>query len=332
MLRSKIGIDLGTVNSFVFIPGRGIFLQLPTVVAKKHNRFFAFGENAQKLQGKIGTNIRVIYPLKQGIIADFKAAEAFFFHIFNLCLRPWQVLKPEIVLSVSANANSAERRLLTKACLGAGAGRVYLVLEPFLAALGYSSEINKPEGQMLVHIGGGSTEVAIVSMGSVVATEAIRVGGRDIDSSIQDLIKKRYGLQISPHTAEQIKLAIGRVHPKEQEVLEFRGTDILEGLPKEVEISNMDIAEILEPFIQEVIAAIKKTFSKAAPELLSDIMDKGIILTGGGAQLPGLVEFISQEVKLNVSLAKDPALCVARGTSVILSDLKAYKEALMRIR
>ncbi len=332
MFGSKIGIDLGTVNSLAYVPGKGVVMHTPTVVAKKGNEYVAFGEAAKRMEGKTSSNFQVIYPLKEGVIADFQSTQAFLGYFFRKLLRPWQLQKPELVLSVSANTNAAERRILTKAALSAGAKNVYLVSEPLLALLGNASNINKAEGSMVVHIGGGSTEVAVVSMGSIVTVEAARIGGRTIDAEIQELIRKQYGLNISLHTAEQIKMAIGQVSPSKEEVLEFRGTDVLQGLPREVEVSSADVSQILEPFTSEIIDTIKKVLSHTAPELLGDIMDKGVLLTGAGAQLPGLAGHIGKEINLSTSMAKDPALCVVRGTEMVLDDLSAYKETLMQLK
>jgi len=333
MFIRKIGIDLGTCNSLVFIPKKGVVLQEPSVVAVSlnENRILAVGEQAKEMIGRTPDTIKVYRPLKDGVIADFRVTQAMLRYFIkrtdNFISR---FLKPELMVGVPAGITSTERRAVIEAGIEAGAKAVYLTKEPILAAIGAGIPINSCSGHLIVDIGGGTSEIAVISLGGIVTSHSLRIGGDKIDSVISDFIKKKYSLAIGEKTAEEIKIKIGTALPeKEERFLEIRGRDLILGLPKNIKVSSNEIANAVSDTLFEIIQAIKNVLRDTPPELSADIMDKGMVLSGGGALLRNIDVLIAQTIGVPCFLAEEPLLCVAKGTGVVLENLEVYKKSIM---
>ncbi len=328
----RIGIDLGTCNSLVFLPGKGVVLQEPSVVAValEENRILAIGEEAKAMTGRTPDTIRVYRPLKDGVIADFRVTQAMLKYFIDKVSGFWRFLKPELMIGVPAGITSTERRAVIEAALNAGAKQTYLAKEPILAAIGAGIPINSCSGNMIVDIGGGTSEIAVISLGGIVTCNSVRVGGDKIDLAVSDYIKKKYNLAVGEQTSEEIKMKIGTALPeKETKVMEIRGRDLIYGLPRTIKISSNEISEAISDILEEIIHVIKAVLRDTPPELSADIIDKGMILSGGGALLRNITERISQETGVPCFLAEDPLLCVAKGTGVVLENLDVYKKSIM---
>lgn len=328
----KIGIDLGTANSLVFLPGKGVVLQEPSVVAValEENRILAIGEKAKEMIGRTPDTIRIYRPLKDGVIADFRVTQAMLKYFIDKVCGFWRFLKPEVIIGVPAGITSTERRAVIDAALKAGAKQVYLVKEPILAALGAGIPVNSCAGYMVVDIGGGTSEIAVISLGGIVAWNSVRVGGDKIDLAIVDYIKKKYNLAIGEQMAEEIKIKIGTALPeKDEKKMSIRGRDLVSGLPKTIKISSNEIVEAINDILYEIIQAIKIVLRNTPPELSADVIDKGMILCGGTALLRNITERIAQETGVACFLAEEPLLCVAKGTGVILENIDVYKKSIL---
>jgi rod shape-determining protein MreB len=331
----KIGIDLGTCNSLVFVPGKGVVLQEPSVVAVslQENKILAVGEKAKEMTGRTPDTIRVYRPLKDGVIADFRVTQAMLKYFIDKVSGPWRIFKPELMIGVPAGATSTEKRAVIEAALNAGAKQAFVAKEPILAAIGAEIPINSCSGNMIVDIGGGTSEVAVISLGGVVTCYSVRKGGDAMDLAISDYIKKKHNLAIGEQTAEEIKIKIGTALPeKEERTMGIRGRDLLLGLPRNIKISSNEVAEAISDTLSEIIQAIKQVLRDTPPELSADVIDKGMILSGGGALLRNISERISQETGVPCILAEDPLLCVARGTGIALENLDLYKKSVMSKR
>ncbi|MFH1462236.1 MAG: rod shape-determining protein [bacterium] len=331
----KIGIDLGTCNSLVFVPNKGVVLQEPSVVAVslQENKILAVGEEAKEMTGRTPDTIRVYRPLKDGVIADFRVTQAMIKYFIDKVSGFWRFLKPELMIGVPAGITSTERRAVIEAAVNAGAKQAYLAKEPILAAIGANIPINSCSGNMIVDIGGGTSEIAVISLGGIVTCHSLRVGGDKMDLAISDYIKKKYNLAVGEQTAEEIKIKIGTALPeskeKEGDELEIRGRDLIVGLPKTIKISANEVSEAIYEIISEIIYAIKAVLRETPPELSADIIDKGMILSGGGALLKNITKRISRETGVPCFLAEDPLLCVVQGTGVALENLDVYKKSIM---
>ena len=331
----KIGIDLGTCNSLVFLPGKGVVLQEPSVVAValEENRILAIGNEAKEMTGRTPDTIRVYRPLKEGVIADFRVTQAMLKYFIDKVSGFWKFLKPELMIGVPAGITSTERRAVIEAALNAGAKQAFLAKEPILAAIGAGIPINSCSGNMIVDIGGGTSEIAVISLGGIVTCHSVRVAGDKMDLAISDYIKKKYNLAIGEQTAEEIKIKVGTALPeKESRILEVRGRDLIFGLPRTIKISSNEICEAVSDILGEIIHVIKQVLRETPPELSADIIDKGMIISGGGALLKNIAEKISQETGVPCFLAEDPLLCVVRGTGVMLENLETYKKSIMSKR
>jgi len=331
-MTKKIGIDLGTCNSLVFLPGKGVVLQEPSVVAValEENRILAIGEDAKTMTGRTPDSIRVYRPLKDGVIADFRVTQAMLKYFIDKVSGFWRFLKPELMIGVPAGITSTERRAVIEASLNAGAKQVYLVKEPILAAIGAGIPINSCSGNMIVDIGGGTSEIAVISLGGIVTCNSVRVGGDKMDLAISDYIKKKYNLAVGEQTSEEIKVKIGTALPeKEAKIMEIRGRDLISGLPRTIKISSNEVSEAIHDILGEIIHVIKAVLRDTPPELSADIIDKGMVMSGGGALLRNIAERISQETGVPCFLAEDPLLCVAKGTGVVLENLDVYKKSIM---
>lgn len=332
MFVRKIGIDLGTCNSLVFVPGKGVVLQEPSVVAVTlaENRILAVGSEAKEMIGRTPDTIRVYRPLKDGVIADYRVTQAMLRYFINKVMGFFKFLKPELVIGVPSGITSTERRAVIEAGMTAGAKEVFVAKEPILAAIGAGIPINSYSGHMIVDIGGGTSEVAVISLGGIVTAHSARTGGDKMDAAISDFIKKKYNVAIGERTAEEIKIKIGTALPKkEEEFLEIRGRDLISGLPKNIKVSSAETAEAISEPLSEIIQTIKAVLWDTPPELSADVMDRGMVLSGGGSQLRNIDELIAKATGVPCSIADEPLLCVAKGTGVVLENLDFYKKSIM---
>jgi rod shape-determining protein MreB len=331
----KMGIDLGTANTLVFIPGRGIVLNEPSVVAvsEEQNKILAVGNDAKEMIGKTPDNIIAYRPMKDGVIADYRVTEAMLRYYINKALGKWSILKPEVMISVPAGVTSTERRAVIEAAIKAGAKNAYVVKEPILAAIGAGISIYEPKGHMIVDIGGGTTDVAVISLGGIVASTSVKCAGNKIDSAIVDHVKKTYNLLIGDKTAEEIKIGIGSAVPLEEElVMSVKGRDCLSGLPRSIEIKTNEIVKAIHKELKDMIQAIKDVLQETPPELASDIIDKGITMTGGSSQLRNLPELVLRRTGVKAVLAENALFCVVLGTGIALEHLDTYKKSIISKR
>ena len=332
MFIKKIGIDLGTCNSLVFVPGKGVVLQEPSVVAVSldENKILAVGQVAKEMVGRTPDTIRVYRPLKDGVIADFRVTQAMLGYFINKTCGRFRFLKPELMISVPAGITSTERRAVIEAAMNAGAKEAFVAKEPILAAIGAGIPINACSGHLIVDIGGGTSEVAVISLGGIVAVSSVRMAGDKMNVAISDFIKKKYNLAVGEQTAEEVKIKIGTaLTEKEERYLEIRGRDLILGLPKTIKISSNEVCEAISEVLEEIIQVIKQVLRDTPPELSADIMDKGMILSGGGALLRNIDGLIAQTTGIPCFVAEDPMLCVAKGTGVVLENLAIYKKSIM---
>lgn len=335
MFTRKIGIDLGTANTVVFTPGKGFIINEPTIVAlsKPSNSVLAVGLEAKEMIGRTPEEIVAYRPLKDGVIADYYITRALLSYFISKAVHWMNPFKPDVVLSVPAGITQTERRAVENAAREAGAKNAFIVREPILAALGAGIPINARSGHMVINIGGGTSEVAVIALGNIVSWTSIRVAGNKFDQAISDYVKKKYGLAIGEQTAEQVKIEIGSaLNTKQKMEYQLRGRDLMSGLPKDIVISSNEIAEALHPLLLEIAESVKNVFNMTPPELVADIMEKGIILSGGSAQLHHIPEFFERFLGVPSYLAEDPLFCVAKGTGLILSHLDSYKRTLLNKR
>ncbi len=335
MFIRKIGIDLGTTNTLVFLPDRGIVINEPTVVAlrKPDNAVLAVGTEAKEMVGRTPDDIVTYKPLKDGVIAEYYVTQAMLHYFISKSIGSFNVFRPEVVISVPAGITSTEYRAVMNAAKEAGAKDVYLVKEPLLASLGAGIPIHSSEGNMIVNIGGGTTEVAVISLGGIVAWASLRVAGNRFDQSIMEYVKKKYGLAIGEGTAENIKINIGTAIPNRAKTeMKIRGRDLSSGLPKDLNINSNEVAEAINSHLVDIVNSIQSVFNVTPPELAADIMEKGIILSGGSSQLRDLDEFLKRSLGVSAYVAEEPIFCVAKGTATILNHLEIYKRTLLNRR
>ncbi|HZI95625.1 MAG TPA: rod shape-determining protein [Candidatus Paceibacterota bacterium] len=335
MIVRKIGIDLGTANTLVFIPHKGIVINEPSVVAiaVDDNKILAIGAEAREMLGRTPEVIKTYKPLKDGVIADYQVTAAMLKYFMDKVIGPWKLFKPDLIISVPVGITSTERRAVIGAARQAGAKEAYVAREPILAALGTGVPINSAGGNMIVNIGGGTTEVAVISLGGIVAWSSVRVAGNKMDEAIGDYIKRKYNLAIGERTAEKIKIKIGSaLSTKNKNELEIRGLDLTEGLPKNIVINSNEIAEAIGSPLKEIIQAIKSVLSETPPELAADIMERGMIVAGGGALLNNINELITKITGVPSYTADEPLYSVAKGTGVILDNLDLYKKSITTYR
>ncbi|ADL07506.1 rod shape-determining protein [Thermosediminibacter oceani] len=327
-LSKDIGIDLGTANTLVHVKGKGIVLREPSVVAIQRDTgdILAVGEEAKHMIGRTPGNIVAIRPLKDGVIADFDVTQTMLKHFISKALKTRSFVKPRVVVGIPSGVTEVEKRAVIDATLQAGAREAYLIEEPMAAAIGAGLEVQEPTGNMVVDIGGGTTEVAIISLGGIVTSKSIRIGGDEFDEAIVNYIKKEYNLMIGERTAEEIKIAIGSAFPKpKEEAMDVRGRDLVTGLPKTIKVTSEEIREALMEPVSSILDAIKFTLEKTPPELAADIMDRGIVMIGGGALLYGLDKLVNQETGMPVHIAENPMDCVVLGTGKVLEELDLLK-------
>lgn len=332
MFIRRIGIDLGTANTLVFIPGKGIIVNEPSVVAVSpvENTVLAVGNQAKEMLGRTPDNIVASRPMRDGVIADYRVTEAMLKYFINKVTGKVRIVKPEIMISIPAGVTSTERRAVIDAAVRAGAKSAFVVKEPLLAAIGAGIPIHNAQGNMIINIGGGTSEIAVISLGGIVAAHSARVGGNRFDQAISDYIKRKYGLAVGDRTAEDIKKEIGSaIAQVKEEHMDVRGRDLMGGLPKTIKISSNEITEALQDELREVINAVKKVFQETPPELAADIMDKGMILSGGGALLRNLDQLITKTIGVPCYVADDPLFCVIKGIGTALDNLDVYKRTIM---
>jgi rod shape-determining protein MreB len=331
----KLGIDLGTANILVFVPGKGIVLNEPSVVAigVENNRILAVGAEAKIMIGRTPEAIIAYRPMKDGVIADYKVTEAMLRYYMRKAMGSWNFIKPEVLISVPAGVTSTERRAVIEAAIKAGAKSAYVIKEPILAAIGAGIPIYEAKGHMIADIGGGTTDVAVISLGGIVASTSVKCAGNRIDESIADYIKKNFNLAIGDKMAEDIKINIGSALPLEEELsMDIKGRDLVTGLPRSIEVRTNEIVKAISKDLREMIKAIKDVLQETPPELAADIIDNGIIMTGGTSSLRNFPELVLSKVGVKAVLAKEPLYCVAQGTGVALEYLGTYKKTIIAKR
>jgi rod shape-determining protein MreB len=328
----KLGIDLGTANTLVFVPGKGIVLNEPSVVAVSDldKKVLAVGIEAKEMIGKTPDSITAYRPMKDGVIADYRVTEIMLRYYIKKALGKYNFFKPEVMISVPAGITSTERRAVIEAAMKAGARNAYVVKEPILAAIGAGIPIHEPRGYMVCDIGGGTTDVAVISLGGIVASTSVKCAGNKIDQAIADYIKKTFNLAIGDKTAEEVKMKIGSAVPLEEEQsYEIKGRDFLTGLPRAATIKTNEIVKAIDNELREIVKAIKVVFQTTPPELASDIIDHGIIMTGGSSILANLPELVYRRTGVKAYLAEDALYCVVKGTGIALNHLETYKKSVI---
>ncbi len=331
----QLGIDLGTANTLVFMPRRGVILNEPSVVAISllNHRVLAVGDEAKEMIGRTPESIIAYRPLRDGVIADYRVTEAMLRYFIGKALTGPRIFKPDVMVSAPAGVTSTERRAVVEAALKAGAKNAYVVKEPILAAIGSGIPIQEARGHMVVDIGGGTTDAAVISLGGIVASTSAKVAGNKVDQAVADYIKERFNLAIGDRTAEELKISIGSAVPIKEELSTIvKGRDYLTGLPRSAEIKTNEIVEAIKEPMAEIVKAIKLVLQDTPPELAADITTTGIMMTGGGALLRNIDELIYRSTGVPARIAEDPLLCVARGTGKALEHLETYKKSIMTKR
>ena len=335
-LKSKdIGIDLGTANTLVTLRGKGIVLKEPSVVAieRKTGAILATGHEAKEMLGRTPEEIKAVRPMKDGVIADFTATQLMLKNLISKVCQRYNVVRPRVVVGVPSGITEVEERAVEESVLQAGAREVYLIEEPMAAAIGASLDVAEPSGNIIVDIGGGTTEVAVISLGGIVVSTSLRVAGDELDEDIVNYIKKELNLAIGETTAEEIKMAIGCAMPLMTDVpMTVRGRDLTTGLPRNIEIYSSQIMQAMAESVNEIVESVKQTLEKTPPELASDIMEKGIVLAGGGALIQNLDKLLSYKTGMPVYIAEDPLDCVVKGTEKTIEDLEKLKSVLINSR
>ena len=331
----KIGIDLGTANTLVFLSDKGIVLNEPSVVAISvpDNRILAVGNEAKDMIGKTPDTIMTYRPMKDGVIADYLATEAMLRYFINKALGRWNFAKPEVMISAPAGVTSTEKRAVVEATIKAGARFAYVVKEPILAAIGAGVPIQEARGHMIIDIGGGTTDLAVISLGGIVSSASVKMAGNKFDQAIVNYVKKTFNLAIGEKTAEDIKISVGSAVLVEEELTcVLKGRDYLTGLPRSTEISTNEVVKAIDSELRDVIKTVKSVLHETPPELASDIIDLGIIMTGGGSLLRNISELIFRATGVNAHVADEALLCVAKGTGIALEHLDVYKRSIVAKR
>lgn len=331
----KLGIDLGTANTLVFLPGKGVVLNEPSVVAvsEQDNKILAIGFEAKDMIGKTPGNIITYCPMKDGVIADYRVTEAMLRYFIGKAMGKFNLFKPDVMVSVPAGVTSTERRAVVEAAIRAGAKNAYVVKEPILAAIGAGIPIYESKGYMVVDIGGGTTDVAVISLGGIVSSTSVKCAGNKIDVAIADYIKKTFNLAIGDRTAEEVKIKIGAAVLLEEELrVTIKGRDFIQGLPRSAQVGTNEIVKAIDSELRQIIKAIKDVLQETPPELASDIIDHGIIMTGGSSQLRNFTDLVYRKTGVKATLAEDPLFCVVKGTGIALEHLDVYKKTVLSKR
>ncbi|MES2470708.1 MAG: rod shape-determining protein [Patescibacteria group bacterium] len=334
LFSQKMGIDLGTANTLVFLPGKGIVLNEPSVVAiSQDKQVLAVGLEAKSMIGRTPDTITAYRPMKDGVIADYRVTEAMLRYFIDKAMGKWNIFKPEVMVSVPAGITSTERRAVIEATLKAGAKNAYVVKEPILAAIGAGIPIHEAKGHMIVDIGGGTVDVAVISLGGIVASTSVKCAGNKIDAAIADYVKKVFNLAIGDKTAEDMKIQIGSAIPLEEELsMMVKGRDSISGLPRSIEIKTNEVVKAISKELREMIKAIRDVLQETPPELASDIIDRGIIMTGGSSMLRNFPELVFRRTGVKATLAEDALFCVVKGTGIALDHLDVYKKSVISKR
>jgi rod shape-determining protein MreB len=335
MFLKRLGIDLGTTNIRIYIPSKGIVINEPSVVAldATQNKVMAVGEEAKRMLGRTPETIVAAYPLQNGVIANYRITEAMLRYYLNKISGRVRLFKPDIMVALPAGVTSTERRAAVDATLQAGAKMAYTIKNPIAAALGAGIPIASSVGNMIIDIGGGTSEVAVIALGDIVASTTLRIAGNKIDQAIINYIRKKYNLIVGERTAEEIKIKIGAVLPLKKELsMEVSGSNAITGLPESVMVSSSDVMTAVREVLNEIITAVKVVLQKTPPELAADIMDKGIVMTGGGSLLRCMDELMTKVTGVPCQLAEEPALCVVKGTGIAVENLEAYKKSVLWTR
>lgn len=332
MFIKKIGIDLGTTYTLIYLPRRGIVVNEPSVVAVSldDNKILAVGNEAKDMIGRTPNTIAAVKPLKDGVIADYRATETMIRYFINKTIGGMRLFRPEVMVAVPAGISSTERRAVIEATIAAGAKAAYIIKEPVAAAIGADIPIGSATGHMVIDIGGGTSEMAVISLGGIVASSSVRIGGEKFDAAILEYIRKKYNLAIGERTAEEIKINIGSaLYMEDKLFMEIRGRDIVTGLPRGITVNSDDVTEAIQNELEGILTVAKKVLQKTPPELSADIIDKGIVLTGGSSLLRNIDQLISRTTGVPVYVADDATLCVAKGTGVALDNLDSYKRSIL---
>ncbi len=332
MFTKRIGIDLGTTNTLVHIPGKGIIINEPSVVAVSllDKKILAVGDEAKEMLGRTPDTIVARRPLKDGVIADYRTTEAMLRYFINKAIGGVRLFQPEVMIAVPGGITSTERRAVIDATLAAGAKAAYIIKEPVAAAIGANIPIGSASGHMIIDIGGGTTEIAIISLGGIVANTSVRVGGNKFDAAIQEYTRKKYGLAIGERTAELVKITIGSALPLTEKLsMEVRGRDMISGLPKTISITSDDVTEAIQDELAGIIQAVKAVLQETPPELSADVIDKGMVMSGGSALLRNIDRLVAEATGVPAYVADEALLCVARGTGIALDNLESYKRSIL---
>lgn len=331
MWKTNIAIDLGTANTVVWVAGEGIIANEPTVVAisADDNKVVAVGEDAKKMLGRTPESLIASRPMRDGVIADYHVTEAMLKYFLSKVGGRFQLFKPDVMICVPAGCTQVERRAALDATLAAGAAHAYLIEEPLAAAIGAGIPVSAPSGHMIVDMGGGAAEAAVISLGGVVVHKSIRVAGNKIDESIQAYLKKKHNLIVGDQTAEDIKIKIGSAVPlPKDEKLEISGRDLVFGLPRSLTITSSEVTEAIKPTLMQIIGTMKAVLEDTPPELAADIIDKGIVMSGGTSLLRNFDKLITQETGVPANVAEEPKLCVVRGTGLVLENIELWKRSI----
>ncbi|MFA6197649.1 MAG: rod shape-determining protein [Patescibacteria group bacterium] len=332
MFVKKIGIDLGTANTLVYVPKRGIIINEPSVVAISiaDKKVLAVGEEAKEMLGRTPDTIMASRPMRDGVIADYRTTESMLRYFINKALGGVRFFRPEVMVAVPAGITSTERRAVIDATLQAGAKAAFIIKEPIAAAIGANIPIGSASGHMIIDLGGGTTEIAVISLGGIVASTSIRVGGNKLEVAITDFIRRKYGLAIGDRTAEELKITIGSAMTVEEKLsMDIRGRDMVSGLPKTITVTSDDVTDAIQDELGAIIQAVKSVLQVTPPELAADVIDKGMVLSGGTALLRNLDKLLSQATGVPTYTSDDSLLCVAKGTGIALENLESYKRSIL---
>lgn len=326
LFSKDLAIDLGTANTVIYVRGKGIVLCEPSVVAidKNKNKVIAVGEEAKRMMGKTPGHVEVYRPLRDGVITNFEVTEAMLSYFIKKVHDRSTFIRPRVVIAVPSGITQVEKRAVIDSATSAGVREVYLIEQPMAAAIGAGLPVEEPTGSMIVDIGGGTTEIAVITLSGIAYSYSLRVGGDEIDEAIAHYIKQKFGLIIGPATAEKIKIEIGSAHPSadREGTVEVKGRDALEGIPKKIEVTSKDIREAMKEPILQIVHTVKESLEHVEPELSADLAERGITLAGGGAMIPGLDILLSEYTKLPVKIAEDPLFCVVKGAGRVLEEIE----------
>ncbi len=332
MFLRKIGIDLGTTNVLVHVPKKGVVINEPSVVAIStiDKKIIAVGIEAKEMLGRTPDTIVAQKPLKDGVIADYKTTEAMLRYFINKALGGVRLFRPEVMVAVPAGITSTERRAVVDATIAAGAKAAYIIKEPIVAAIGANIPIGSASGHMVIDIGGGTAEIAVISLGGIVACNSVRIGGNKFDAAISEFVRRKHNLAIGERTAEDIKINIGSaMYMEEKLYMDVRGRDMITGLPKTVTVSSDDVTEAIQSELEAIVVSVKNVLHKTPPELAADVIDKGVVMSGGSSLLRNIDKLVTQATGLSAYVADEPLFCVAKGTGIALDNLESYKRSIL---